>query len=243
MVISVILNILDAIEETFHEKNRNMRKTKKVCNMIFSPIWPVYTIVLMSWANFRSKIDFGKEEENKDKLKRLIKISNHAHLTEVCTESSLQPLVQFFIIFNALRGKAISSHISNVFNSAFDTKDWSELVKLLEDSNVTLQLWSFVTSVGSVAWSFQSNYARNMYGQMTVGSRIVYFFYVLLAVLARITMIILLLLTTEGDENPGDTGAQNSFDTHKNWNKIKHEKISKFIVNTVIPLILVALER
>jgi len=154
----------------------------------------------MSWALFRSKTNFGKEEENKDELKRLTKISNKAHLIEVCTESSLQPLVQFFIIFSALLPNDVTSDASNTIKNAINLlleKNWAELGLLLERSNITLQLWSFLTSVGSVAWSFQSNYARNKFGHMSITSRAVYFLYVLLAVLARITIIILFLLTIQ----------------------------------------------
>ena len=105
MVICLALNIMDAIEETFYQANKELSTAEIICNLIFAPIWPIYTLVLMSWALFRSKTNFGKEEENKDELKRLTKISNKAHLIEVCTESSLQPLVQFFIIFSALLPK------------------------------------------------------------------------------------------------------------------------------------------
>ena len=38
----------------------------------------------------------------KDKLKRLSKVSNRAHLIEVCTESSIQPLIQLFGIYKGL---------------------------------------------------------------------------------------------------------------------------------------------
>ena len=203
MIISVILNILDAIEETFNEANKELTISKKICNMIFSPIWPIYTLVLMSWAQFRSKTDDGKEEKHKEELKRLTKISNHAHLIEVCTESSLQPLVQFFIIFLALIGRNVTSDAKNEVTSFYNAtlaKDWSKFGEILEESTVTLQFWSFISSVVSIAWSFQSNYARKKFGQMTITSRLVYFLYVLSAVLSRIMIIILFLLSMQSVE-------------------------------------------
>ena len=139
----------------------------------------------------------------KDKLKRLSKVSNRAHLIEVCTESSIQPLIQLFGIYKGLVDIDLTTSKTNVelrgFLNATLAGDWSELGEHFENSNSTLELWSFLTSVASVAWSFQSNFARKKYGHMSIFSRVVYFIYVTLAVNARIVVIISFLLAIGGD--------------------------------------------
>ena len=58
-----------------------------------------------------------------------------------------------------------------------------------------LQVWSFVSSIASIAWSFSSNYSRRKFGQMSVLSRAVFFCYILIAVVSRITMIEFFLIS------------------------------------------------
>ena len=203
MIICVSFNILVAIDVTFVKDKKMISTTMKVVNMIFSPIWPIYTLFLTSIIIFKSKIYPKDSKKNTDELKRLSIISNNAHLIEVITESSLQPLVQVFSIYLRLAYSDSDVNIvSTELKGAFDAllaNDWSELGELLETSKTSLQFWSFLTSVASVAWSFQSNYARKKFGQMSIFSRVIYFFYVLLAVNARITIIIGFLLAINSD--------------------------------------------
>ena len=203
MIICVSFNILVAIDVTFVKDKKIISTTMKVVNMIFSPIWPIYTLFLTSIIIFKSKIYPKDSKKNTDELKRLSIISNNAHLIEVITESSLQPLVQVFSIYLRLAYSDSDVNIvSTELKGAFDAllaNDWSELGELLETSKTSLQFWSFLTSVASVAWSFQSNYARKKFGQMSIFSRVIYFFYVLLAVNARITIIIGFLLAINSD--------------------------------------------
>ena len=99
MIICVSFNILVAIDVTFVKDKKMISTTMKVINMIFSPIWPIYTLFLTSIIIFKSKIYPKDSKKNTDELKRLSIISNNAHLIEVITESSLQPLVQVFSIY------------------------------------------------------------------------------------------------------------------------------------------------
>ena len=56
-------------------------------------------------------------------------------------------------------------------------------------------MWSLLTSIISVAWSFQANYARRKFDQMSILSRGIYFLYVLLAVICRLISMIIGLLS------------------------------------------------
>ena len=201
MIICIALNVVNAIDVTFVKDKDKISTTMKILNMIFSPIWPIYTLVLTSITTYKNKINLKDTKENTDELKRLSIVSNNAHLIEVITESSLQPLVQVFSIYLRLAYSDVAeanTELKDAFNALLE-KDWSELGELLETSKTTLQFWSFLTSVASVAWSFQSNYARKKFGQMTILSRVVYFLYVLLAVNARITIIIGFILAINSD--------------------------------------------
>ena len=201
MIICVALNILNAIDVTFVKDKDKISNTMKIFNMIFSPIWPIYTLFLTSITTYKKKINLKDTKENTDELKRLLIVSNNAHLIEVITESSLQPLVQVFSIYLRLAYSDVAEaniELKDAFNALL-AKDWSELGELLETSKTSLQFWSFLTSVASVAWSFQSNYARKKFGQMTILSRVIYFLYVLLAVNARITIIIGFILAINSD--------------------------------------------
>ena len=194
--------MLDAIEETFFRNSNDISTGEKLFNILLSPIWPIWSLLLSSWTSFSTKIGLSDIEKDKDKLKRLSQVSNRAHLIEVCTESSIQPLVQLFGIYKGLVESSdlnqTNAELSGFLNATL-AGDWSELGEHLDTSNSTLQLWSFLTSVVSVAWSFQSNYARKKFGHMTVFSRAVYFLYVFFAVNARIVMIITFLLAIGGE--------------------------------------------
>ena len=99
MIICVSFNILIAIEVTFVKDKKLISPTMKIVNMIFSPIWPIYTLFLTAITIFKNKINLKDSKNDTDKLKRMSIISNNAHLIEVITESSLQPLVQVFSIY------------------------------------------------------------------------------------------------------------------------------------------------
>ena len=88
--------------------------------------------------------------------------------------------------------------ITNIWHSipilTFDTlSKWCEpdinVLGSIYHFSSFFQAWSFVTSIGSIAWSFSSNYARRKFGQMSMLSRFIYFLYILMAVVSRITLI------------------------------------------------------
>ena len=156
MIICIALNVLNAIDVTFVKDKDKISTTMKILNMIFSPIWPIYTLFLTSITTYKNKINLKDSKENTDELKRLSIVSNNAHLIEVITESSLQPLVQVFSIYLRLADSDVAeanTELKDAFNALL-AKDWSELGELLETSKTSLQFWSFLTSVASVAWSF-----------------------------------------------------------------------------------------
>ena len=69
MIICVSFNIAIAIEVTFVKDSKLISTTMKVVNMIFSPIWPIYTLFLTSIIIFKSKIYLKDSKKNTDELK------------------------------------------------------------------------------------------------------------------------------------------------------------------------------
>ena len=85
MIICVAFNIMNAIDVTFVKDKDKISNTLKILNMIFSPIWPIYTLFLTSITTYKIKINLKHSKRNKDELKRLLIVSNDAHLIEVIT--------------------------------------------------------------------------------------------------------------------------------------------------------------
>ena len=136
--------MLDAIEETFFRNSNDISTGEKVFNILLSPIWPIWSLLLTSWTSFSTKIGLSDVEKDKDKLKRLSQVSNRAHLIEVCTESSIQPLIQIFGIYKGLIETSALSKTNDEWNGFVNATlagNWSELGERLDTSNSTLQLW------------------------------------------------------------------------------------------------------
>ena len=199
MMIGVAFFALYSIEESQMEK----RIRRKILLIFFSPILPVYTHFVRSWTAYQLETQLNEAENDKNELKRLTRNSNQAHLIEVCTESSLQPLVQLFSIFSGLM-EAYSSQENTKWDETIDAllaAHWSKVIQLYAESKMRLQIWSLVSSIVSIAWSFQANYARKKYGQMTLLSRVIYFLCVLLFVTSRIISIIMVIFFVGGKDS------------------------------------------
>ena len=196
MIIAVTFFMLYGFQESQNEKTR----IRKILLILFSPILPVYTLFARSWTNYKLETQLNEAENDKDELKRLTRMSNQAHLIEVCTESTLQPLVQLFSIFSGLM-EAYSRQENTKWDETIDAllaANWSRVIQIYVESKMRLQIWSLVSSIISIAWSFQANYARKKYGQMSYLSRGIYFLYVLLFVTSRIMSIIMVIFFVGG---------------------------------------------
>ena len=125
MIIAVMFFMLFGFEESQNETGR----ARKILLIVCSPILPVYTLLAKSWTTYKIETEFHDAENDKDELKRLTRISNQAHLIEVCTESSLQPLVQLFSIFSGLM-EAYSKQENTKWDETVDAllaADWSKV--------------------------------------------------------------------------------------------------------------------
>ena len=103
MLLTFSMFILEAIEEVFYQEDgKKMKLLEKIFIILLSPIWPVYTLMKTTWKQFNAEtISEDPKRDNKE-IKELAKISNRAHLIEVCFESSLQPLIQLHVILSKI---------------------------------------------------------------------------------------------------------------------------------------------
>ena len=125
MILAGIFFVLLAIEELVNESGT----IKRTLMIIFSPILPVYTLLQKAIGNYKLETEISDTENYEEEVKRLTKISNQAHLIEVCTESSIQPLVQLFSIFAGLMDTFSENGTSElkVIIKAFHEKNYSEV--------------------------------------------------------------------------------------------------------------------
>ena len=118
MLLTFVMFILEAIEEVFYQEDgKKMALLEKIFTMILSPIWPVYTLIKTTWKQFYAETVSKDPKKDNEEIKDLAKLSNRAHLIEVCFESSLQPLIQLHVILI----KIIEQNLIN--NENFD---WME---------------------------------------------------------------------------------------------------------------------
>ena len=162
MIIASCFYLLEAIEEAFY-KPKKYDCWQMFFMILCFPIWPVYSLFLSSWAIFKSKTNSRDPEEEEEILKECTKMSNHGHLIEVSTESALQPLIQLYTIYIGLIMSSDLSGIDTNWQALLDAmmnKNWIQIFAILQGSKYITQALSFISSVASIAWSFQANYAR-----------------------------------------------------------------------------------
>ena len=78
MILSVVFLMLDAIEETFYrDYSTDISTGEKVFNILLSPIWPIWSLLLTSWTSFSTKIGLSDVEKDKG-AKYLVFVSSHS---------------------------------------------------------------------------------------------------------------------------------------------------------------------
>ena len=118
MLLTFLMFILEAVEEVFYQEDgKKITLSEKIFTMISSPFWPVYTLIKTTWKQFYAETVSEDPNRDNEEIKELAKLSNRAHLIEVCFESSLQPLIQLHVILS----KIIEQNLINKENF-----DWME---------------------------------------------------------------------------------------------------------------------
>ena len=141
MVLTVLMYVLEAIEEVFWEEARKkMTRLEKGLTLLLSPIWPMFTLVKTSWNQFKSEAISEDSKKEKKKIEKLTQTSNRAHLIEVSMESSLQPLIQLHAILSQLLKKGGLTGFSwTKAMEAFWEKDIMTILDLGQDFNTQVK--------------------------------------------------------------------------------------------------------
>ena len=104
MVFTMSIYVLESAQQAFCDDSITKKSIEKFFMILMSPIWPVFTVIKTCWKQFQCEAFSSNETTKKDneKIEKLAKISNRAHLIEVVFESSLQPLIQLHAILGQL---------------------------------------------------------------------------------------------------------------------------------------------
>jgi len=172
IVLPFIYFLSEAITYWFkkHEKDTEMTIGQKIgfyCKIVLScMLWPAFIVVQIAYYTKKKLID----RENTDDIIRSFDLMYiDAHIIEVCFESSLQPLLQLYLLMIHFLGE-----------------DWEKMELSQLSLQQILQIYSFLSSILAIAMAFASNYSMRKEGMMDMGGRIVYILYVLFSVLSRI---------------------------------------------------------
>lgn len=140
--------------------------------------WPLVTIVdhFLKRIYFFGSSSHRKVDRHSERQRRSQECASRAHLIEVCTEASLQPLLQFYLLLPTLI--RLGSEIDHLLDLS--------LINLADTS--AIQFYSVVGSVASMAFSFTTYYRKKKQDAMGICevNTIIYFFYALCLVLSRL---------------------------------------------------------
>ncbi|XP_040572387.1 uncharacterized protein [Lepeophtheirus salmonis] len=159
---------------------------KFIINIILWLMWPVVVFFRHFWYLYKYSTNHGDKRISTygPLLKEARVIGSRTQLIEVCTEASLQPLIQFYLIFitiihwgSSLKNE-ISSNIQN--NTSIGVVVYSILTLTQK------QVLCVLVSVFTLSWSFTVHYRNKKDSTMGVFPSILYFLYTLCFVIARI---------------------------------------------------------
>jgi hypothetical protein len=150
-------------------------------------LWPLVTVFRTFWFRFRLKAFPDRESEtsvmiNRRNAREAALISSRALVMEVCTEASLQPLFQFYLVFIDFV-KLGDLQKSTVF----------EVLSSIVSGNLR-QVLSVTLSVATLAWAYTNHYRRKKENSMRALPCAVYFISVMLLVVSRVLCFQLLAL-------------------------------------------------
>ncbi|TRY70108.1 hypothetical protein TCAL_15011 [Tigriopus californicus] len=145
---------------------------KPLGNVLLWGTWPLVVFFRQFW--FTLKLDNSESDAevktHKVSAKNAAFISSRAQLIEVCTEASLQPIFQFYLVFQNLLHVDVGQLIQ--FGDIFDYHK--------------LQLVSVVISLFTLSWSFTVQYRQNKENSVGIFVTLFYFISVAMLVTSRI---------------------------------------------------------
>jgi hypothetical protein len=141
-------------------------------------IWPLTAFIRYFWYRYLHETSSKEEKiwKYKASAKKTLLISSRAQMIEVCTEASLQPLFQFYLVFKDVLHLDLSGHsgltIGEALNLAFDSH--------------RRQIASVLVSLFTLAWSYTMQYRQNKENSLSAIPTIIYFLSISALVVPRI---------------------------------------------------------
>ena len=145
-----------------------MKATSKIClNVLKSFLFILFWPFVMHWKMFLSEVNYQTSSgENRVRAKRMAEqkriMGARSRLIEVTSESSFQPLLQFYLFLPTL-----IVFLINLNNESFNTDKRTE--EFVNDIG-KLQFWSILTSFLSLSWSFTSYQCLKKNGALNFGT-------------------------------------------------------------------------
>ena len=159
IIIPCSLNLIEAISFV-KMKESVFSFATKILIIVFSPLWLIIVFIYGCFEGLKKELRQKSEDDSE-------KLINDAKMIEVCTEASLQPILQLYLFFLSL---------------LCSTDLYSTCINLW----TIIQILSFLSSVLSVPRTFTQRYALNQNGMMLLESKAAYFLFSLSGVISRI---------------------------------------------------------
>ena len=138
--------------------------------------WPLVAFFRHFWFSYKLDTSEGERKirRYKSSVRTSMVISSRAQLIEVCTEASLQPMLQLYLVFQEL----VAFDIYNL--------NLQEALNVYYDIN-RRQIFSVIISLITLSWAYTAQYRQNKENSIDLlPSSLVYFVSIGLLVVARI---------------------------------------------------------
>ena len=193
IILCCMFNFTSAIE-FLKKTGRHFATSVKFLIMGFSPLWLLLTSVYGAFEEMEKKLNLklkkqvlekaNKEKEEdttqenaKNDTDDASKWINESKMIEVCTEASLQPILQLYLFMVSILAT------KNLYSSCISL--WT-----------VVQVLSFASSLLSIPRAFTFTYTLNKQGMMTTEAQMTYFLFLFSGVLSRILSFELLAFTS-----------------------------------------------
>ena len=174
---------------------------KLLVNLVLLLAWPIVAFFRQAYYLFiyESSRDADKAGKHREASKLASTIGSRTQIIEVCTEASLQPLLQlYFVLINMFvftTQEELKKEGINIFEPRqpsfvdIDVDRWIEqieaVLKFIADGEKR-RILSTIVSILAIAVSYTIQYRSNKEKALGIGPSIVYFTYICLAVISRI---------------------------------------------------------
>ena len=164
-----------------------MMVLKALVNLVVWIFWPLISFFRYAFYLYKYEacVDNKKTETYKAKTQAAQLASIRAHVIEVCIESSLQPLLQLYLVLISVYDRSQIKAEHRLINIDNWLEQLSKMIEYLRDKEIQ-RICSSLISILMIALSFTTQYNHKKNQVLSASSTMVYFGYVLFSVISRI---------------------------------------------------------